>query len=96
MSLPLLQLVLAVVISSGGVAFLDLVAVRKVCSNEERKRWNGLLADCSWEVEVDEKEISTAAGAFGEPDDGRTKGMGLFGCGRVSEVPRVKDLIWSP
>lgn len=88
--------VLVVGISSGGVAFLDLVAVRKVCSNEERKRLKGLLVDCSWEVEVDEKEISTVAKGFGEPKDGRTKGVGLFGCGRVSGVPRVKDLIWSP
>jgi hypothetical protein len=45
---------------------------------------------------VDEKEISTVAKGFGEPKDGRTKGMGLFGCERVSGVPRVKDLIWSP
>lgn len=89
-------MLLVVAVSSGEVAFLDLVAVRKVCSNEERKRWKGLLVDCSWEVGVDEKEISTAAKGFGEPKDGRTKGIGLFGCERVSGVPRVKDLIWSP
>lgn len=69
-----MTLILSVLVidkSSGGVVFLDLLAVRKVCSSEDRKRWNGLLVDASGLEDLVEAEMSRAANGF----DGSTKGL---------------------
>lgn len=68
---------LVVVGSFGGVVFLDLVAVRRVCSSEDRRRWKGLLVDGCGVVGMDEVEISRVASGFGRPGDGRIRVMGL-------------------
>lgn len=58
-SLPLLVLEVTVANSSvdGGAGFLDRVAVRKLCSREERMRKNGFVPDsgAGWDIETFEK-----------------------------------------
>ena len=59
------------VTSSRGVTLLDLVAVRRVCSRVDRRRWKGLLGDDPGLVDLeDEVEVSRAVKGLDGPEDG--------------------------